>query len=258
MNYNGLREMSRKSSKSKKNRDTAAGRAESKFIHRPFAELKKERKQQPGDEPDHDAQKNESVVQSHAREVPRQHFAIESSDDDFYARAMEDVSPLSDEKSYVQKNARTQPRLVEMDEEALVMRRLDDLVSGEIPFDFADTDEYIEACCEGMDRRIVRKLRRGEFSMQAHLDLHGLNREQARDEVAAFISSCQRAGKRSVLIVHGRGKGSKDQIPVLKNKLASWLTRGATGRRVLAFVSARPYDGGTGAVYVLLRSQKSG
>jgi DNA-nicking Smr family endonuclease len=57
-----------------------------------------------------------------------------------------------------------------------------------------------------------------------------------------------------VLIVHGRGLGSKDNIPVLKEKLQAWLTRGAIGRHVLAFTSARPWDGGTGAVYVLLRS----
>jgi DNA-nicking Smr family endonuclease len=57
-----------------------------------------------------------------------------------------------------------------------------------------------------------------------------------------------------VLIVHGRGLGSKDNVPVLKEKLTAWLTRGAIGRHVLAFTSARPWDGGTGAVYVLLRS----
>ena len=72
--------------------------------------------------------------------------------------------------------------------------------------------------------------------------------------VARFIRDCHNNGLRCVLIVHGRGFGSKDNIPVLKNKLASWLTRGAIGKKVLAFTSAKPYDGGTGAVYVLLRS----
>jgi DNA-nicking Smr family endonuclease len=133
------------------------------------------------------------------------------------------------------------------------MRRLDDLVHGEIPFDFTGTAEHIEAHVAGLDRRLVRKLRRGEYAVQAHLDLHGMNRTEARDAVAGFVRKCHREDKRCVLIVHGRGFGSKEGIPVLKNKLAAWLTRGAIGRKVLAYASARPYDGGVGAVYVLLR-----
>ncbi len=145
------------------------------------------------------------------------------------------------------------PLLSEVDEDSLVMRKLDALVHGETPFDFADTDEFVEAHVTGFDRRVVRRLKRGEFSIQAHLDLHGYNREQARIAVADFIRHCVREGKRCVLIITGRGIGSQDNIPVLKTKLAAWLTRGAVGRKVLAFTSARPYDGGTGAVYVLLR-----
>ena len=99
----------------------------------------------------------------------------------------------------------------------------------------------------------VKKLRRGELSIQAHLDLHGFRREEARQRVAEFISRSHVEGKRCVLIIHGRGLGSRDNIPVLKEKLTSWLTRGAIGKHVLAFTSARPWDGGVGAVYVLLR-----
>ena len=143
--------------------------------------------------------------------------------------------------------------LLESDEDELVMRHLDELVHGEAAFDFTDTAEYIEACQKGVDKRLLRKLRRGEFSFQAHLDLHGFNRDQARAKVGAFIRKSALESLRCVLIVHGRGLGSKDNIPVLKNKLAAWLTRGAIGKKVLAYTSAQPYDGGTGAVYVLLR-----
>jgi DNA-nicking Smr family endonuclease len=170
-----------------------------------------------------------------------------------YLSAMADVSPITNGDKLAKKEARPRPPLKEQDEEALVMQKLDELVHGETPFDFADTDEFVEAHVAGFDRRIVRKLKRGEYAVQAHLDLHGFNREQARERVAAFIRDCQRDGKRCVLIIHGRGLGSKDNIPVLKTKLAAWLTRGALGRRVLAYTSARPYDGGTGAVYVLIR-----
>ncbi|MCP4598941.1 MAG: DNA mismatch repair protein MutS [Proteobacteria bacterium] len=171
-----------------------------------------------------------------------------------FTREMEDVAPLSNVQVLAEKQAKPKPLLAQEDEESLVMRQLDELVHGDMSFDFADTNEYIEASIEGFDRSLVRKLKRGEYSIQAHLDLHGLNREKARLSVAEFIRTCHREGKRSILIVHGRGIGSKDNIPVLKNKLSAWLTRGAIGRKVLAFTSAKPYDGGTGAVYVLLRS----
>jgi DNA-nicking Smr family endonuclease len=183
------------------------------------------------------------------RPVPK-----ELSEDDFaYHNAMSEVTPLGDGTKLAQQRMQPKPLPVQQDDASLVMRELDGLVQGEVPFDFTDTDEYIEASTSGLDHHIVKKLKKGDYSYQAHLDLHGLNREQARASVAEFIRKSHWDGKRCVLIVHGRGLGSKDNIPVLKNKLAAWLTRGAIGRRVLAFTSAKPYDGGTGAVYVLLR-----
>jgi DNA-nicking Smr family endonuclease len=163
------------------------------------------------------------------------------------------TAPLAG-NAMVARRATARPLPAEADDAALVMRELDDLVHGVTPFDFSDTDEYIEAAVQGLDRRLVRRLRRGELAVEAHLDLHGCNRREARALVAEFVGCAHAQGKRCVLIVHGRGLGSKDNIPVLKQKLASWLTRGAIGRRVLAYTSARPYDGGTGAVYVLLRA----
>jgi len=178
------------------------------------------------------------------------------ADDD--ERAMAELSngtePLAQGRPLAEKRAAPRPVLDEVDDAELVMRELDDLVHGTVPFDFAGTDEYIEAAVQGLDRRVVRRLKRGEFSVQAHLDLHGYNRQEARQLVARFVERALADGKRCVLIVHGRGLGSKDNIPVLKQKLASWLTRGAIGRKVLAYTSARPYDGGAGAVYVLLRN----
>lgn len=176
-----------------------------------------------------------------------------TGDDDLYRRAMADVDELPTDRPRVGREPMAKPLLLNEDEDALVMRQLDELVHGEQPFDFADTDEYIQAAAAGIDRRLVRKLRRGEYALQGHLDLHGCNRIEAREKVALFIRKSYEENKRCVLIVHGRGLGSKDNIPVLKNKLASWLTRGSIGKKVLAFTSALPYDGGTGAVYVLLR-----
>jgi DNA-nicking Smr family endonuclease len=174
-------------------------------------------------------------------------------DDAAYRNAMREVAPLAGGKQLARRQVKPKPFPMQQDDESLVMRELDDLVQGEVPFDFTDTDEYVEASTSGLDHQVVKKLKRGDYSYQAHLDLHGLNREQARAHVAEFVHTSHRDGKRCVLIVHGRGLGSKDNIPVLKNKLAAWLTRGSIGRRVLAFTSAKPYDGGTGAIYVLLR-----
>jgi DNA-nicking Smr family endonuclease len=127
------------------------------------------------------------------------------------------------------------------------------LVSGDAPFDLADTDEFIEGKVAGLDQQLVRKLRRGDFAVQAHVDLHGMTRDEAKRSVEAFLRSSRNAGKRCVLVVHGRGLHSKDQLPVLKDALKAWLSTARFARHVLAFATARPADGGAGAIYVLLR-----
>lgn len=170
-----------------------------------------------------------------------------------FSRAMAGVTPLAERKIAKIKSDQLNKKPRTDAEAAAVDAYLRDLIDGVLPFDIADTDEYIEGAVEGLDRRLLRRLRRGEFALQAHLDLHGHRRDEARDEVAKFIKKSWEKGHRCVLIVHGRGLNSKNQIPVLKEKLKAWLTRGAIGTKVLAFASARPYDGGTGAVYVLLR-----
>lgn len=127
------------------------------------------------------------------------------------------------------------------------------LVSGDAPFDLADGDEFVEGRVAGLDPNLVRKLRRGEFAVQGHVDLHGLTREEAKAAVERFLRASRNAGKRCVLVVHGRGLHSRDQLPVLKDALRAWLSTARFARHVLAFATARPADGGAGAVYVLLR-----
>ena len=100
-------------------------------------------------------------------------------------------------------------------------------------------------------------LRNGEFAYQSHLDLHGLTAIEARDAVGRFLAAAHRTGQRCVLIIHGRGRNSKDHVPVLKHRLAGWLSRTSWARLVLAFTTARPCDGGVGALYVLLRRERS-
>ncbi|MBV2163679.1 MAG: Smr/MutS family protein, partial [Comamonas sp.] len=93
-------------------------------------------------------------------------------------------------------------------------------------------------------------LRRGQWRAGAELDLHGLRVEQARHALLSFLDECQEHGIRCVRIVHGKGLGSPGKVPVLKAKVLRWLVQ---KREVLAFVQARPADGGAGALVVLLQ-----
>jgi DNA-nicking Smr family endonuclease len=128
------------------------------------------------------------------------------------------------------------------------------LIDGDdFEFHIADTSEFIEGFVDGLDRQILKKLRGGDYAVQAHLHIRGLTREEAKPEVKNFIEGSRRKGLKCVTIIHGRGNHSKDNIPVLKESLKVWLTKGSVGRGVLAFATAQPTDGGAGAVYVLLR-----
>ena len=112
-----------------------------------------------------------------------------------------------------------------------------------------DTDESLSFRRPGMGPDVVRKLRRGNWSIQRHLDLHGFRREDARNVLGAFLREASKAGLRCVRVVHGKGLGSPGKTPVLKGRVQSWLIQ---KQEVLAFVQARPAEGGAGALVVLL------
>ncbi len=102
----------------------------------------------------------------------------------------------------------------------------------------------------GLQQRVVKKLRRGQFITSAELDLHGMVVTEARQALLEFIAECRAHHARYARIVHGKGHGSSESHPVLKNRLNSWLRQ---IDEVLAFCSAQPKDGGTGALYLLLK-----
>jgi DNA-nicking Smr family endonuclease len=141
-------------------------------------------------------------------------------------------------------------------EEAEALAVLSDLVTGNADFDITDTQDYVEGAVVGLDPRVLRRLRRGDFAWQRWIDLHGMIAPDARAAVERFMQAAFRDGLRCVLIVHGKGMNSKDQTPVLKERLKTWLARGRVGKMVLAFSSARQVDGGAGALYVLLRRDR--
>src|SRR5579871_472477 len=174
-----------------------------------------------------------------------------------FVRAMADVVPLApDVHGRVDRPPPAASPRPRVSEEAEALAALSDLVAGVASFDVTETREYLEGMVVGLDPRLVRRLRRGDFAWQAHLDLHGMTALAARAAVEGFLRGAVRAGHRCVLIVHGRGLNSKDRTPVLKERLKGWLSHGALARFVLAFASARPCDGGAGALYVLLRRDR--
>lgn len=106
---------------------------------------------------------------------------------------------------------------------------------------------------DGLASDTLRKLRRGHWKTQGELDLHGLTVAEARPVMVAFLNDCLRDGLRCVRIIHGKGLGSKNQMPVLKRKVASWLMQ---RDEILAFCQARRTEGGGGAAVVLLKGAK--
>jgi DNA-nicking Smr family endonuclease len=170
--------------------------------------------------------------------------------------AMAGVVPIARGPARVDRPGPADRRRRPVSEEAEALATLCDLVSGATTFDVSDTREYVEGAIVGLDPRLLRRLRRGDFAWQAHLDLHGMTAERARAAVEAFLTEAVRSLYRCVLIIHGRGLNSKDQTPVLKERLKVWLARGRAAHVVLAFATARPCDGGAGALYVLLRRDR--
>lgn len=104
----------------------------------------------------------------------------------------------------------------------------------------------------GMSPSVLRDLRRGRWVVQAHVDLHGMNRDEARHHVALFLAECLQRGQRCLRVVHGKGLGSPRREPVLKKLVYGWLSQ---RREVLAFCQARPAEGGAGAVVVLIEGK---
>lgn len=136
------------------------------------------------------------------------------------------------------------------DEREALADSLSDAIADEIRL---ETGEELSWRRDGIPHDTLRKLRRGEWALQDQIDLHGLTVDEARSLLAAFLGTSVKRGLRCVRIVHGKGYRSANGEPVLKRKVAGWL---AQRDAVLAYVQARPADGGGGALLVLLRSPK--
>lgn len=166
-----------------------------------------------------------------------------------FARAVGAVKPLPDRQRVQLPAAPAAPVAIQRqkDEEAVLRDALSD------DFDVSsllETDESLSFRRPGVGVDVTRKLRKGDWSIQREIDLHGLRSDEARVALADFIRLAHRQGLRCVRVVHGKGLGSPGKAPVLKSKVHSWLVQ---KNQVMAFVQAKPAEGGAGALVVLLK-----
>lgn len=167
--------------------------------------------------------------------------------------AMEGVKTLREGK-YIEPSPPSAREIVLKNTRDEDLETLTNLVKYGEGFVISDTPEYIEGTGYRVRPEIARRLHRGEFSIQAHIDLHGLNVEEAEAAFEDFLRDSIDRGRKGILVIHGRGLSSPAE-PVLKTKVVQWLTTGPWRKWIIAYSSARSCDGGTGATYVMLRQR---
>jgi DNA-nicking Smr family endonuclease len=179
----------------------------------------------------------------------RERAAREKQERELFATTVGRVQPLRKAASPLVARARPNPvpRQRQRDEAAVLVEALSDEFDVE---SLLDTDDDLSFRRRGVAPEVVRKLRRGVWAIQGQLDLHGLRRDAAREQLADFLRHAVRDGRRCVRVIHGKGNGSPGREPVLKSRVKSWLVQ---KNEVIAFVQARASDGGHGALLVLLR-----
>lgn len=172
---------------------------------------------------------------------------MNDDDDQDFRRAMAGTKPLQAERRAEPGQRKPQPkaRFSRADD----ARVLEESMRADVEDLEAGAGAALRFHRSSVGRRTMRRLARGYYAVQAEIDLHGMTVAEARPRLEAFIEESVLSGRRCVRVVHGKGLGSGSRGPVLKAAVNRWLRR---WDRVLAFVSTRQVDGGTGAVYVLL------
>jgi DNA-nicking Smr family endonuclease len=172
---------------------------------------------------------------------------LDNDEIELFRSAVGEVKPLINDRIEIEKPAPAAvPAQLLRDEQQV----LDDLASGDNDPDDSSLGDDTQFHRPGIQLGVLRKLRRGHFSIGAELDLHGMIAVEAKKELAEFLKEALARGTRCVRIIHGKGSRSSNKGPVLKPLAAKLLSR---HDEVLAFCTARPIDGGSGALYVLLR-----
>lgn len=171
-------------------------------------------------------------------------------DENDFALAMRTVRPLKG------KGRDVMPEVAAVDARAAQGAALQELLDGDIFFDVLVSGETIQGHVVGLDEKSLYALTSGQHSPEARLDLHGMNSLQAFQALVPFFRSAWQKGLRTVIVVTGRGINSPIGMAVLRHKLHTWLIQEPFKRVVMAFSTARPSDGGTGSMYILLRKYR--
>lgn len=204
-------------------------------------------------------QQIDEQAREHARRRAQQDAELadrrkrEISARDLFVRAAGAVNPLPGLQRADLEPQRPQPvpRQRLLDQQAVMVESISD------EFDVGtllDIDDQLSFRRPGISTSVTRKLREGHWSIQRQLDLHGMRTDEAREQLTAFVRGAHQHGIRCIRVVHGKGLGSPGKTPVLKKKVFAWLVQKT---EVLAFVQARPADGGAGALVVLLQPTDS-
>lgn len=168
-------------------------------------------------------------------------------DSDIFKDAVDGVRILDQDRVFpVPSSPQPIPKQSRLDDQDV----LDNLLSDGYGDFETETGEELFHYRAGIQKSVLRKLRRGEYTITAELDLHGYTVDRARTALVDFLTDVRRSRHTCVRIIHGKGLGSPGKIPVLRSKVLHWLRQ---RDEVLAVCSARPVDGGSGAAYVLLK-----
>ena len=170
--------------------------------------------------------------------------ALSAADVALFRDSMHGVKPLESDTLLLRRNPSRRPVRGTPSAERGVPRLTDPSITELTPHDSVEFKRV------GVQHAVMRKLRRGDFPIERALDLHGATGVEAKARLLGFIRVCQADGARCIRIIHGKGYRSPDHQPVLKPRIAHWLSQHPA---VVAYSSARANDGGTGAVYVLLK-----
>lgn len=174
---------------------------------------------------------------------------VSDDDKDLFREAVGNVKSVKNDRADTQKRPpRPLVRHSDKDDRSVMESLLDNLSEA----DLLETGEHLSYTQPGVQRAVLRKLKNGRYSIQSEIDLHGLTVEEARQELSSFLVEAQERRHLCVRVIHGKGRKSSERAPRLKPAVNQWLQR---NKQVLAFCSARMNDGGTGAVYVLLKRQ---
>ncbi len=185
--------------------------------------------------------------------------SADENDERLFRQAMKGVTPIDRDETDMEPAGFEEKSKEAQDlKQALDLKKgveeLAAVIQGKKPIPVEKIPEYMDGPQFNMDKGLVRRLRRGQFAIQAYCELHGLRADEALQVMDGFMADAIMSNKRAVAFIHGRGKSSPGK-PVLKKLVKDFLNRGRFRRYVLAYSSAPSWDGGPGVTYVLIRKR---